>query len=141
MQTIYLLSFEIKIKGIILVHIEHKLSHPKTQWKEPQHSDRAILRYLLYNIYFQFKILLSNHVSRIFWEIEFGLVIFCILSFEVGIVKKFSLPRSHVGKYIRIYLIADMYIKHSELSWTICTCTRYIVYNEVLIVIFLLLVL
>jgi hypothetical protein len=47
------------------------------------------------------------------------------------------LPRSHVGKYIRIYLIADTYIKHSELSWTICTCTRYIVYNEVLIVIFL----
>lgn len=90
------LSLEIKINGIIFVHIEHKLFYAKTQWNEPQHSEletcpfstnRAILRYLLHNIYFQFKILLSNHVSRIFWEIKFGLVIFCILNFEVGIIE------------------------------------------------------
>lgn len=41
----------------------------------------------------------------------------------------FSLPRSHGGKYIRIYLSAGTYVKQSEVSWTICTCTRYIVYT------------
>jgi hypothetical protein len=55
MQTIYLLSFKIKIKGIIFVHIEHKLSYAPILEKASLHfntsSKKITIKTSLYTIY------------------------------------------------------------------------------------------